>query len=290
MVYDVQAPHPTSKTYQDIAGTNSITESQESNNKFSLKNEAKDGQVEKKAYRLLIRKIGHEMASKIEESIGVNYEGYSVALTAHELRKIIKDHGNQKTEGQRGQVAITENELFDIIKVITDFDEVNFANVGRGEEVVLSFEKNIEGLMTVIEFVSDKRKTMYTKTAYKSKQKTDNQRASNPPRDANAPLTTSETDKWSSVNNSITETTEHGNENDLKRSLKTTENADTETLIRENDKYRKAYESLKEQFKLSKEIKLNQQDVRRIAYGLIRENNSKINPAEVETDLSTLFS
>ena len=92
-----------------------------------------------------------------------------------------------------------------------------------------------------------------------------------------------------STNLSIDVNNSDVNSNNLKKSLKTTAEANTEKVMKENQSLHKIVEHLKGQMRLSKDVKLNATDIRNIAKSVAGEYNSSINIAELTTDLNTIF-
>lgn len=138
------------------------------NTETDIINYVEDSLKTHKYSRMYIGKIGGSLSEKIEQATGIKLEGYNVALSSDNIRKIIKDHGADN-EALRGQVPVTAKELAKIPEIISDSDKISLSGTTEKGKTALRFEKNIDGHSVVIEYVSDKRKMLYTQTMYINK-------------------------------------------------------------------------------------------------------------------------
>ena len=116
--------------------------------------------------RLYMGKVTPQIVQSIQQAAGINLEGYNVTLTNDTIRKILKDHGDMKTELPRGQIPVTEALIEQIPNILAYPDAIYNAGQTQDGKPVIRFEKWIDGCAVVVEYVSDKHKNLDTKTFY----------------------------------------------------------------------------------------------------------------------------
>jgi hypothetical protein len=57
-------------------------------------------------------------AKKIKDKTGINVNGYNIVIDSYAILHTIKQHGDKKTEEERGQVAVNKSDLLLIPKII----------------------------------------------------------------------------------------------------------------------------------------------------------------------------
>ncbi|NLB90848.1 MAG: hypothetical protein GX786_06490, partial [Clostridiales bacterium] len=212
-----------------------------------------------------------------------DYAGYSFGLHTHDIKHTYKEHGAKvQREIDRGHLPMTPENMLKAMRVVVDYDSVVHDGYDKAsKKPFFVFTKDVGGTITLVTVLNDNKKMFVLKSMRKIEKKTSRSTAY----DAKAPHSTSETSQDIAGNNIVPK---HDKKNN-KFSLKTQENADTESLMKENAKLTEYIGLLKEQFKLSKGTKLNQNDIRVIARNLIKENSSTSSAAEVTTDLATVY-
>ncbi len=80
----------------------------------------------------------------INRKTGVRVTGVTKIITSDSIRHIIKGHGDDKSEKERGQKGITDSDIELIPKIVANFDSVVKGNDKRGQSVV--FIKQINGI------------------------------------------------------------------------------------------------------------------------------------------------
>jgi hypothetical protein len=129
--------------------------------------QAKDGKIiDEKMY---FGKIPSALAEKIKNETEVNVEGYNLAVSAYEIRKIFSSHGNISTEAPRGQRAIIEDDIVNIPLVVCTSDKIELSNTLYEGRPVIVFIKTINGRTTVVSYVSKKSKDLRVQTMYSGK-------------------------------------------------------------------------------------------------------------------------
>ena len=131
--------------------------------------------------------ISDELAERIEKATGVSVAGYNCTLRAHEVRKILKDHGVEKTENMRGQRAISISDFASIPEIVQNADDIRLSpNKFEGKPVV-EFVKTIDGKTTVVSYVSKKHHDLTVQTMYAGKNKGNLATAADEQASANTP-------------------------------------------------------------------------------------------------------
>ncbi len=123
-----------------------------------------DKQYKKKIY---FGAIPTELATLIKSKTGISVENYNCSLSSDEIRKIFKDHGNDKTEALRGQKGIKKDDMLNIPKVIESPEKIELSPNKYNGKPAIHFVKDIDGKFTVVAVVSDNRLDLFVQTAYK---------------------------------------------------------------------------------------------------------------------------
>lgn len=140
--------------------------------------------------RLFVGKIDKETAKNILAQTDVYTYGKSIVLTSDDIRHIFDRHGSAFSEGQRGQIAITADNFDSVLRTIMKPDTVK-PEVDKSGAISLVFKKEINGNVTAVTVVSEKKKALSLKSAWITVQK-EKQHIS-PPSDVQAPNPTSKT-------------------------------------------------------------------------------------------------
>ena len=174
--------------------------------------------------RLFLGKINAETAAKIKEATGISAEGKSIALSSSDIRHILNGHGNAATESPMGQVAVTQENFEDIIETIISPDTITRSD--EGNQVGIMFTKEIDGRVTAITIVSEKKKALTLKSAWITKKK----QSTSPTPDVQAPSLTSETGRRikTTSTSSISQNAENVNPSERKGKKYALPNADSD--------------------------------------------------------------
>ncbi len=140
--------------------------------------------------RLFVGKINKETAKNILAQTDVYTYGKSIVLTSDDIRHIFDHHGSAFSEGQRGQIAITADNFDSVLRTIMEPDTVK-PEVDKSGAISLVFKKEVDGNVTAVTVVSEKKKALSLKSAWITVQK-EKQHIS-PPSDVQAPNPTSKT-------------------------------------------------------------------------------------------------
>jgi hypothetical protein len=118
--------------------------------------------------KLLLGKIKEDLAHKIEDETGINLHGYNLELRSNDIKHTYNNHGNDKTEKQRGQRAITAKDILRFVDIVTNYENV-IPVPAKGK--CLMFLKNINGKAIAITMYASRNKSLTLKTIYISRKK-----------------------------------------------------------------------------------------------------------------------
>ena len=127
---------------------------------YSISDKSNEGKT------MFVGKISSKTAAKIHKATGLNAFNKSIALNSHDLRHMMKEHGDADSEAMRNQEAITADNFEYVIETIADPDEVTSEKDEKSGVLSLIFKKEIAGKTTAITIFSEKRKTLTLKTAW----------------------------------------------------------------------------------------------------------------------------
>ena len=159
--------------------------------------------------RLHIGIINDKTAALVKASTGEDIKGYDFVLASNFVFHIYDSHGNEATEAPRGQKAVDDANIENIIEAVIDPDDVSLVSDSTG--TALRFEKLLEGRNVAITITSTKKSTLTLKSAWIINEKSGGR---TPSANANALAGTPEANSRSSTNNSITENAEKSNPSD----------------------------------------------------------------------------
>lgn len=136
---------------------------------------------------LYIGRIPDNVAEMVKTAVDVDIYGKSVVLGANEISHIFKNHGESSTETPRGQIAVTRENIENIIDTIISPDKVR-KEVDKSNTISIIFAREHNGRNFAITILSNKKKALTLKSARIIKE-----RHISPSSDAKAPHSTSET-------------------------------------------------------------------------------------------------
>lgn len=163
--------------------------------------------------RLFLGKITAETAAKIKTETDIDADGKSIALSSSDIKHIFKNHGTDAAESMRGQIPITEANFENIIETLIEPETVTRSD--ENGRVGIVFKKEIDGKVTAITIMSEKKKALTLKSAWITKEK----QSTTPTSNVQALNLTSETGGRikTAFDNSISENGKKVNRNGKKR-------------------------------------------------------------------------
>lgn len=151
--------------------------------------------------------VPQNLAQKIMSETGINVDGYNCSLSAYEIQKIFKDHGNAATERLRGQRAITEDDVAAIPEILQNADTIVPSDKKYNGKPAIQFTKNGNGRVNLVAVVSDKHLDLFVQTMYAGIKKGNLAT----PTGEQAPINTPEASRSTVSNNNIRSSSENSN-------------------------------------------------------------------------------
>lgn len=114
-----------------------------------------------------------EVSAKLQQDAkahGVDLTGYTHDLDVSGTRHAYKNHGNEKTEASRGQIAITDEDFEKIPDIVDDYDDIEFEEEDKKGTPLIKYRKNFDDNSTYyVEEIRTKHNKLTIKTMYKTK-------------------------------------------------------------------------------------------------------------------------
>ncbi len=118
------------------------------------------------AKTMFVGKIPTRTAVKIQKATNLNAFNKSIAISSHDIRHMLKEHGDAKTESLRGQEAISSGNFKYVIESIAEPDEVMLETDEKSGSKSVILKKEIDKKITAITVFSEKKKALTLKTAW----------------------------------------------------------------------------------------------------------------------------
>lgn len=108
---------------------------------------------------------------KKEKEVGIDISGYMHQITTDFMKHTLNNHGDEKSEEQRGNIAITEDDFTNIQSVFEKPDLVVLGLRRKNEDMIIYTKKLEDGTTVYMEEIlsSKKNQALRSKTMYKSK-------------------------------------------------------------------------------------------------------------------------
>jgi hypothetical protein len=109
------------------------------------------------------------VAQEIKRKAGVDVAGYRHTIDLSGVNHAIKNHGNEKSEAARGQIAITEKDFEKIPELITSPDSISYIGKDAKRNDVIRYAKKFNDELYLFEEIRTGRKELAFETMYKRK-------------------------------------------------------------------------------------------------------------------------
>ena len=113
-------------------------------------------------------KVAPDVAELIKDATGLDVEGYDHTIDSFAIRHINSQHGDSKTEENRGQVAVTEEDIKRIPEIIANPDNIERGVTNQGKDAIV-YSKRFNGTICYVEEVRAGRRNLAAETMYKKK-------------------------------------------------------------------------------------------------------------------------
>ena len=114
-------------------------------------------------------KITDNLANQIYKKTNIYVKNYNLSLKASNIKKILKDHGNDKIESLRGQIAVKKSDFKYIDDIILNNDNFFCSGTTKQGKPSITFEKRIGNKYIIVEYISDKHHNLEVQSMYKKK-------------------------------------------------------------------------------------------------------------------------
>ncbi len=240
--------------------------------------------------KLYFGAVSKDLGSEIYKETGIDVTGFNCSLSSSEIRKILKDHGNEQKENLRGQRAVSEKDIMLIPKVILSADKISLSKKLYNGKSAIEFMKNDSNeKITVVAVVSDKHMDLFVQTEYVNIKKGNLAK----PTSEQALVNTPEANIGTVSKISISQDSEDVNN---KFSLKA--EADTPTAIdryyaeaiRENRAFSQIFALMGDIYSSKMgEVYLDNADIRKTAKGILKEFGSKYDEKALADELQIVY-
>lgn len=121
--------------------------------------------------KLVIGKVSKDLQEKAQQN-GYDISEYNHDIDVSGTRHSFKNHGNEKKENLRGQIAITDEDFERIPEIIYGYDDVHFGESDeKGTPLIKYHKKFDDGTSIYAEEIRTRQKTLTIKSLYKRKNK-----------------------------------------------------------------------------------------------------------------------
>lgn len=118
--------------------------------------------------------ISDEIADFIKQKTGIDVHNYNAVLRADSILKIFDSHGNEIRETQRGQRAITDNDIMLLPKLFGEIDYAEYQgkyNGMQGSNDFINVKSHLEPSITIGLVVQNKQLDIRVQTMYATKKR-----------------------------------------------------------------------------------------------------------------------
>lgn len=112
-------------------------------------------------------KVKDNISSKIKKITGINVDNRRHVLTDYDIRHMLKQHGNPKIENEKGQIAITKNDINKIPEILNNPDYITNGTNNKVGQTVRYIKEYSDNNTYVVEVVPEKSQTLIIKTMWK---------------------------------------------------------------------------------------------------------------------------
>lgn len=110
--------------------------------------------------------VNNKTVELAKETIGLDISGWKHSIDEAGIRHIMKQHGNEKIEANRGQRAVTKYDIEKLPEILDSFDSIEYTGTNElGNETFL-IRKKIDGEVFCIQEVRKRRKKLAVKTMW----------------------------------------------------------------------------------------------------------------------------
>lgn len=111
-----------------------------------------------------------ERLKKDADTLGlVDLSEFEHCVDNYGIKHALKEHGDNKREALRGQIAITENDFRNIPEILKDYDNISASKTRNGRDAIVYSKKMNDGSIVYVEEIRTGKKRLSLQTMYKRK-------------------------------------------------------------------------------------------------------------------------
>ena len=121
--------------------------------------------------------VSDKVANKIKSLFGIDVKGRRHMITDYDIRHILNQHGDEKTEKARGQIAVTKTDIEKIPDIINNYDSItkgtpNIDTLSKKKFNTIRYTKKYNDNITyVVEVIPSNNNQLNIKTMWKKEVK-----------------------------------------------------------------------------------------------------------------------
>lgn len=120
----------------------------------------------------VVSEVSSEEAKTVKEKTGLDIDGYRHIIDNFGINHTLTKHGDEKSESNRGQIAVTQSDFERIPEIIKNPDSIENAGKNKlGRDVIRYSKTYPDGTTFYIEEVRNAKKELALETLYKRKNK-----------------------------------------------------------------------------------------------------------------------
>ncbi|MDC4238337.1 phage minor head protein [Pasteurella multocida] len=116
-------------------------------------------------------KVSSELIALAKESIGMDITEWQHSIDESSIRHILKKHGNEKAENNRGQRAVTKADILKLPLIISSFDSIEYAGTTEAGNESFIIKKIIDDEIFTVQEIRKKNRKVAVKTMWIRKKK-----------------------------------------------------------------------------------------------------------------------
>ncbi|MCU0425984.1 MAG: hypothetical protein MUF71_10205 [Candidatus Kapabacteria bacterium] len=113
--------------------------------------------------------ISPQEAAVILQYTGIDASGFRHIIETDRIRHIFKEHGNEVSEAQRGNIAITAEDFELLPDIVQNYDHITHERLSKDKNETVKYAKTIGNTTYFVTEIRKRKKTLALVTMYKTK-------------------------------------------------------------------------------------------------------------------------
>lgn len=115
--------------------------------------------------------VSDETARIVKDETGLDVSGWKHSIGEADIRHILKKHGNEKIENNRGQRAVTRQDIERLPEILDSFDDIQYSGTNEAGNETFLVRKRIGDEIYCAQEIWAERKKMVVKSMWIRKRK-----------------------------------------------------------------------------------------------------------------------